>query len=78
MVGATATVIYSILAGIVTQCVRNIVKQLYFPDRDKPPVVFHWLPLIGSTIYYGMDPYKFFFECREKVDPTIYFNHHRC
>jgi hypothetical protein len=29
--------------------------------------VFHYIPWFGSAAYYGEDPYKFFFECREKV-----------
>jgi sterol 14-demethylase len=29
--------------------------------------VFHWFPVIGNTVTYGMDPYRFFFECRAKV-----------
>jgi sterol 14-demethylase len=30
-------------------------------------VVFHWVPIIGSTITYGIDPYRFFFENKAKV-----------
>ena len=47
--------------------VLNVVYQLFFYSRNEPPVVFHWVPFLGSTIEYGMDPYKFFFSCREKV-----------
>ena len=45
----------------------NVLRQLFFKDPTEPPVVFHWLPFIGSTIPYGIDPYKFFFDCRKKV-----------
>jgi len=45
----------------------NVLRQLFFKDPTEPPVVFHWLPFIGSTIQYGIDPYKFFFDCRKKV-----------
>jgi len=45
----------------------NIVHQQFFYRRNEPPVVFHWFPIVGSTVRYGMDPYKFFSECREKV-----------
>jgi len=45
----------------------NVLRQLFFKDPTEPPVVFHWLPFIGSTISYGIDPYKFFFDCRKKV-----------
>ncbi|KAF2437055.1 cytochrome P450 [Tothia fuscella] len=69
----TAAVVFSIIAAIVTYVVWNVLKQLYLPDSSKPHVVFHWLPLIGSTVYYGMDPYKFFFECREKYGDCFTF-----
>lgn len=45
----------------------NVLRQLFFKNPTEPPVVFHWLPFIGSTIPYGIDPYKFFFDCRKKV-----------
>ena len=45
----------------------NVLKQLLVRNPNEPPVVFHWVPFIGSTITYGIDPYKFFFRCREKV-----------
>lgn len=49
--------------------VLNVLSQL-LPVRRKasePPLVFHWVPFIGSTITYGIDPYKFFFNCRKQV-----------
>jgi sterol 14-demethylase len=49
--------------------VLNVLNQVLFKNPNEPPVVFHWLPIIGSTITYGIDPYKFFFECRAKVCP---------
>ena len=47
--------------------VLNVINQLVFYNRKEPPVVFHWVPFIGSTIAYGMDPYQFFFASRAKV-----------
>ena len=52
---------------IVLAVVINVLQQLLFKNPTEPPVVFHWFPIIGSTITYGIDPYKFFFGCREKV-----------
>lgn len=47
--------------------VLNVLHQVLVPrDPTLPPVVFHWIPWFGSAAYYGMDPYKFMFECREK------------
>lgn len=44
----------------------HIFPQLYRKDPSKPPVVFHWFPFIGSTIQYGLNPYKFFEKQRKK------------
>lgn len=52
---------------LVLAVVLNVLKQLLFRNPNEPPVVFHWIPFIGSTIGYGINPYKFFFRCREKV-----------
>lgn len=62
---AMAIMILLVLAVLV-----NAWTQIFLKDRSKPPVVFHWLPIIGSTITYGMDPLKFFQDCREKVRCT--------
>ncbi|KAJ5914162.1 hypothetical protein N7504_003045 [Penicillium tannophilum] len=51
----------------------NIINQQFFYRRNEPPVVFHWFPIVGSTVRYGMDPYKFFFECREKYGDIFTF-----
>lgn len=47
--------------------VVNVMKQLLFKNPNQPPVVFHWFPLIGNTIAYGMDPIAFFKACQDKV-----------
>lgn len=54
--------------------VLNVASQLLFPQpKHLPPVVFHFVPVIGSAIYYGIDPYKFFFECRAKYGDVFTF-----
>ena len=57
------------LVAFVAAILLNVAYQLLFRvlNRTKPLLVFHWIPFLGSTISYGMDPYKFFFACREKV-----------
>lgn len=65
---STTTLVLAVLALLlVLSLVLNVLHQLLFRDPSEPPVVFHWLPVIGSTITYGIDPYRFFFSCREKV-----------
>ncbi|EST06906.1 Cytochrome P450 [Kalmanozyma brasiliensis GHG001] len=54
--------------------ILNVASQLLLPARkSSPPVVFHFVPIIGSAIYYGIDPYKFFFECRAKYGDVFTF-----
>ena len=45
----------------------NVLQQTLFKNSKEPPVVFHWLPVVGSTVTYGIDPFKFFFQCQAKV-----------
>lgn len=52
---------------LLVSIILNVINQLVFYSRKEPPVVFHWVPFIGSTVAYGMDPYQFFFASRAKV-----------
>lgn len=56
-----------ILSVVVLAIFTNVIQQALFRNSNEPPVVFHWLPLIGSTVTYGIDPFKFFFNCQAKV-----------
>jgi len=47
----------------------NVAQQLLFKNPNEPPVVFHWFPVVGSTITYGIDPPRFFHVNRAKVRP---------
>ena len=58
---------------IFLSVVTNVVRQIWFPNPHRPPVVFHIFPLIGSTVQYGIDPYKFFFDCRAKYGDCFTF-----
>lgn len=65
---STTSLVFTVLAAfLVLSIVLNVLNQLLFRNPSEPPVVFHLLPVLGSTIPYGIDPYKFFFRCREKV-----------
>jgi hypothetical protein len=61
------------LSFIALSVVVNVLRQLLFKSPHEPPVVFHWFPFIGSTISYGIDPYKFFFSCRAKYGDIFTF-----
>lgn len=56
-----------LLSFLVLAIVLNVLGQLLLKKPNEPPLVFHWVPFIGSTVTYGIDPYSFFFSCREKV-----------
>ncbi|KAK0624693.1 cytochrome P450 51B [Bombardia bombarda] len=51
----------------------NVLQQFLFQNPNEPPVVFHWFPVIGSTITYGMDPPRFFDENRKKFGDCFTF-----
>lgn len=57
-----ALTVFTTLAILV-----NVLNQLLFKNPNEPPIIFHLVPFFGSTITYGIDPFKFFFSCREKV-----------
>jgi hypothetical protein len=72
---SNASIFVLVAAGTASICVLavvlNILKQLLFKNPNEPPLVFHWVPVLGNTITYGMDPYKFFFENRAKVSVRV-------
>ena len=69
----TVVVLVSIFGFITTAILLNVARQLIFRNKNKPPLVFHLVPFIGSTIAYGIDPYAFFFACREKYGDVFTF-----
>lgn len=69
----TVVVLGAIFSFIVLSVVVNVIQQLVLKNPNEPPVVFHWFPIIGSTISYGMDPYDFFFKCKAKYGDVFTF-----
>jgi sterol 14-demethylase len=62
------------IAGfLVVSIALNVANQILFKNPNEPPVVFHWLPIIGSTVTYGMDPPAFFQKNREKFGDVFTF-----
>ncbi|KAJ7170930.1 lanosterol 14-alpha-demethylase [Mycena crocata] len=52
----------------------NALWQKIAPRKaSDPPLVFHWLPIIGSAIWYGNDPINFFQACQEKYGNVFTF-----
>ena len=67
--GGSTSLLVAVSAAVllVLTVILNVFKQLLLKNPNEPPVVFHWIPYIGSSVTYGLDPYAFFFSCREKV-----------
>ncbi|KAB2573854.1 Eburicol 14-alpha-demethylase [Lasiodiplodia theobromae] len=61
------------VAALFAAVLLNVARQIFFRKTNEPPVVFHWFPFIGSTVTYGMNPLKFFQDCREKYGDVFTF-----
>ena len=60
-------VVAALAVVVILTIFVNVLQQNLLKKSHEPPVVFHWLPIIGSTVTYGIDPFKFFFQCQAKV-----------
>ncbi|KEY71026.1 hypothetical protein S7711_00850 [Stachybotrys chartarum IBT 7711] len=60
-------------AFVSVSVVLNVASQILFKNPNEPPLVFHWLPFIGSTVTYGMDPPSFFEKNRKKFGDVFTF-----
>jgi hypothetical protein len=69
------TIAAGVASFLVLAVVLNVLQQLLLKNPNEPPVVFHLFPVIGSTITYGIDPYKFFFAQQKKVCRVPSGNH---
>ncbi|KAF8071865.1 lanosterol 14-alpha-demethylase [Lyophyllum atratum] len=63
-----------ILNTPVIAILLNVLWQFIAPRKaTDPPVIFHWLPVVGSAVSYGNDPMSFLFACREKYGDVFTF-----
>ena len=54
--------------------IYSITWQFLFSLRkDRVPLVFYWIPWVGSAVTYGMQPYEFFDNCRAKYGDCFSF-----
>lgn len=63
----------TVFGFITLSVVFNVLRQILFKNPNEPPLVFHWFPIIGSTITYGMDPPTFFHSMRAKYGDIFTF-----
>ena len=60
-------IVAAIAILVMLATLTTVIQQILFKNPNEPPIVFHWLPVIGSTVTYGIDPFRFFFDCQKKV-----------
>lgn len=60
-------IVAAIAILVMLATLTTVMQQILLKNSNEPPMVFHWLPVIGSTVTYGIDPFKFFFDCQKKV-----------
>ncbi|EDO17684.1 hypothetical protein Kpol_1004p61 [Vanderwaltozyma polyspora DSM 70294] len=48
-------------------------QLLYSLRKDRPPLVFYWIPWVGSAVTYGSKPYQFFGDCQKKYGDCFSF-----
>ncbi|PHH60048.1 hypothetical protein CDD81_2177 [Ophiocordyceps australis] len=71
--GMASQMVVVLATLLVLSIMLNVAGQILFANPNEPPVVFHWVPFIGSTITYGMDPPSFFAENRAKHGDVFTF-----
>ncbi|GAA6033161.1 hypothetical protein JCM8097_002975 [Rhodosporidiobolus ruineniae] len=50
----------------------NVAWQLLAPrDPKRPPLVFHYVPVLGCAVSYGMDPMGFLDDCQRRYGPVF-------
>ncbi|KAJ7285265.1 lanosterol 14-alpha-demethylase [Mycena rebaudengoi] len=73
-VSSTRWMILALINSPILAILLNAIWQKIAPRKaSDPPVVFHWLPIIGSALWYGNDPINFFQTCQEKYGDVFTF-----
>ena len=69
MVGYSASMVTvaTIILLMTLVIVVTGAKQAIFKRRNELPVMFHWLPSVGSAISYGQERIRFLDDCQAKV-----------
>ncbi|KAL6451155.1 ERG11 Lanosterol 14-alpha demethylase [Candida maltosa Xu316] len=59
---------------VVVPFVYNLLSQfIYSLRKDRVPMVFYWIPWVGSAVQFGQQPYEFFEDCRKKYGDIFSF-----
>lgn len=66
--------IQQILLIIAIPFIYSLLWQFFYSLRkDRAPMAFYWIPWVGSAVTYGMQPYEFFENCRQKYGDCFSF-----
>lgn len=65
--------LYGLINLPILAVLFNVLYQLLPKDRSQPPVVFHWIPFLGSAAVYGQDPVGFLQSCQQKYGNVFTF-----
>ncbi|GAA5996010.1 cytochrome P450 [Rhodotorula paludigena] len=69
---AVGQALAALVALVLGSVVVNVAWQLLAPrDPTKPPLVFHYVPVLGCAVSYGMDPLGFLEDCKAKYGPVF-------
>ncbi|KAL8827633.1 MAG: hypothetical protein Q9191_003067 [Dirinaria sp. TL-2023a] len=68
-----AEIIVTVVSLLAVTIIVNVLQQILLKSPHEPPLVFHWVPVIGNTVSYGIDPFKFFFDCKAKYGNVFTF-----
>ncbi|KAI0400824.1 14-alpha sterol demethylase Cyp51A [Xylaria palmicola] len=63
----------SIVIALLTCILVNVLRQQLPRRRTEPPLVFHWVPFVGSALAYGTDPLSFYRRCRARHGDVFTF-----
>ncbi|KAH7025600.1 cytochrome P450 51 [Macrophomina phaseolina] len=71
--GSVVAALFYFILTVIISILFNVLRQVLFPKIGQPPVVFHWVPWLGSAIEYGTDPLKFYSSNRQKYGDIFTF-----
>ncbi|KAI0197850.1 cytochrome P450 [Astrocystis sublimbata] len=61
------------VGALLASILANLLYQQLPRSKSEPPLVFHWIPFVGNAISYGVDPCRFYTQCREKYGDIFTF-----
>jgi sterol 14-demethylase len=67
------TIPLGLASSLFVAVLFNVLCQLLFVHPNRVPLVFYWVPWVGSAVTYGQRPYEFFRENQKKYGDHFSF-----